>query len=107
MSDVTDLVTQHSELGLGLQYSSCVRFQILSNIAEGLSCLGCDVVSLGQYFLNRQGYYHLYLQGEAVKYDTVFLQNIRNYLPNDTASHPKRLEYVVYEDTISFVGQEI
>ena len=50
VSDVTDLVTQHPELGLVPLYSVCDILVSHSNTAEGLSCLGCDAMSLGKYF---------------------------------------------------------
>jgi len=45
-------MTQHPELGLTplYEYSVCDISGSDSNIAEGLSCLGCDAMSLGKYF---------------------------------------------------------
>lgn len=47
MSDVTDLMTQHPKLGLAPLYDISGSH---SNVANSLSCLGCDAVSLGKYF---------------------------------------------------------
>jgi hypothetical protein len=47
-----------------------------SGVAENSSLLGCDVVSLGEWFMTFKGIY--------------CLQNVRNHSAVERASHPKR-----------------
>jgi len=104
VSDVTDPMTQHPELGLAPLYSVYDISGSHSNIAEGLSCLECDAMSLGKYFSICHRILLPLFSGVSSQRWCCLLSNIRNYLPSDTASHPRRLEYVeyvVYEVTIN------
>ena len=53
--------------------------------------MGCDAVALGVSSKRFEGPDCELLDNEHK--DTVTLRNVGNYIPNDTASHPTRLEY--------------
>jgi hypothetical protein len=72
---------------------------------EESSVLGCDAVSLREYFQTFRKVTHI--QGQVIHKENLFLfelrdsddegitilRNVGNFSPNDTASHPRRLGY--------------